>query len=58
MKIFKGSERSRWRNIWCILRSIDLFELDLTSCPDFDWPKFRDNPHSYFVRNFDNRIGT
>ena len=57
MRTLKGSERDRWRNIWCILRSIDLYELEGGDFPVVDWPIFRDNPHAYFVRNFDNQIG-
>ena len=42
-----GTLRNQWRNIWCILRSLDRHEIQY---PDLDWPKFRDDPHGYFVR--------
>ena len=39
--------RKAWRNIWCILRSLDRHEIE---CDSLDWPRFRDDPHAYFVR--------
>ena len=39
--------RKNYRNIWCILRSLDRHEID---CPGLDWPAFRDHPHEFFLR--------
>ena len=39
--------RKDYRNIWCILRSLDRHEIN---CPSLDWPAFRDDPHAFFVR--------
>ena len=50
------AEAKRWRNVWCILRSLDRFEIK-TDHPDFDWFTFRQEPHEYFARNFDSPIG-
>ena len=56
MTKFTDFERSVWRNIWCVLRTIDLYELKesgATNCPDFDWEKFAADPHSYLIRTDD-----
>ena len=46
-------ERARWRNIWCILRSLewhDLIELSIV-----DWGKFKHDPHGFLLRTDDRR---
>ena len=53
-------ERARWRNIWCILRSMDwheLAELNQYDSPDFDYNKFRDEPHRYLLQADDRQAG-
>ena len=41
--------KRQWLNIYCILRSLDLHELD-GGMPGFDWESFRDDPHQYFLK--------
>ena len=53
MSKLTDTERAKWRNIWCILRSLDWYELEAAGAGDirdFDWPKFRDSPHAYVIR--------
>ena len=50
MKKISTAERAEWRNIWCLLRSIDADEIEEAAGPDFDWPRFRDDPHKYLIR--------
>ena len=47
--------RKNYRNIWCILRSIDMHEVQFSD-PELEekweayrWDKFRENPHMYFT---------
>ena len=42
--------RHEFRNIYCILHSLDAYELTDLDQDEFDWPKFRDNPHDYFLK--------
>lgn len=52
----KRDLRKNWRNIWCILRSIDRHEVQFSDPYRAEewkfsqWPEFRDDPHAYFVR--------
>ena len=39
--------RRAYRNIWCILRSLDRHEIKLES---LDWESFRDDPHAFFIK--------
>ena len=48
MKYLSNDDRAEWRNIWCILRSIDLHELDELA-PFSCWPSFREDPHGFLV---------
>ena len=55
------SLRTAYRNIWCILRSLDLHEIEAQFAAgpldtqwrenlcDWHWPSFRDDPHVYFL---------
>ena len=54
-KKISASERSRWRNIWCILRSLDWHDISGGSygLSIGDWVKFRSNPHGYLIRTDD-----
>ena len=51
--------RKNYRNIWCILRSIDMHEVEFSDPARAEewkthrWAKFRDDPHSYFIRYSD-----
>ena len=48
--------RKNYRNIWCILRSIDMHEVEFSDparveeWKAYRWAEFRDDPHSYFLR--------
>ena len=48
--------REHWRNIWCILRSIDRHEVKFSDpalqqeWEAYHWPRFRDNPHGHFIK--------
>ena len=49
--------RKNYRNIWCILRSIDRHEVKFSDpmivdeeFTDFQWEAFRNSPHEYFIR--------
>ena len=48
--------RSMWRNIYCILRSIDKDEVKFSDprmqeeWDKFRWSNFRDDPHGFIVR--------
>ena len=53
MKRLTQDDRDQWRNIWCILRSIDFREIKDLSL--VDWGKFRSDPHGYLVRSGDSR---
>ena len=47
-----AADRSQWRNIWCILRSLDNDELEASGAvyvPGFDWFKFQADPHAYLI---------
>lgn len=54
--IEKNELRKSWRNIWCILRSIDQDEVQfetLARKQEWDrwhWSRFREDPHGFFVR--------
>lgn len=41
-----------WRNAWCVIRSIDHYELaDVGLCLYADrWTLFRDHPHEFLIR--------
>ena len=50
-KKISADERAKWRNIWCILRSLDKDEVEAAEPGrDFDWPRFRDAPQQYLIR--------
>ena len=51
MTKLSDADRVQWRNIWCILRSLDLHELKRV--PNFDWDNFRDKPHRYLISTDD-----
>ena len=53
MKTLSKEARSQWRNVWCILRSLDLHELAEAGGRDINWRDFRADPHSYLVRTDD-----
>ena len=56
MKKLTDADRRQWRNIWCILRSLDWHELDACGAGDieeFGWIEFRDEPHRYLLRTDD-----
>ena len=40
--------RKQYRNVWCILRSLDRHEIDLTFTAA-QWYEFRNFPHEYFI---------
>ena len=48
--------RKNYRNIWCILRSIDAHEVKFSDPARaeewkfYEWTKCQANPHSYFAR--------
>ena len=52
--------RAEYRNIWCILRSLDQHEVeaqfdsvpdsDRRNLVDWDWPKFRNDPHAFYIK--------
>ena len=44
--------RHEWRNIYCILHSLDAHEIKIPedTPTEFDWPAFRDNPHQYLLK--------
>ena len=48
--------RRNYRNVWCILRSIDQHEVRFSDPKwekewnDFRWAAFRENPHEYFLQ--------
>ena len=49
-------QRQAWRNIWCILHSLDLHELRAAGASDdifFHWESFRADPHRYVLRTDD-----
>ena len=52
----ESSLRTNYRNIWCVLRSIDMGEVEFSDPARaeewkmYRWAKFRDDPHSYFIR--------
>ena len=59
MKTLSKEARSQWRNVWCILRSLDHYELEevgVSELPegwvalDLGWPDFCDNPHRYLLQ--------
>ena len=56
MRKLSKEERSQWRNIWCILRSLDWHELEASGAGDieeFGWHEFRDYPHQYLIQASD-----
>ena len=53
VKEISADARAQWRNIWCVLRSLDLHELNECDSPHFDYAKFRDEPHRYLIRTDD-----
>ena len=52
-KKISGKERSQWRNVWCVLRSLDWHEIRDLSIGD--WGKFRSDPHGYLIRADDSQ---
>ena len=51
VRAWDGMGLREWQNIWKILRSIDLHEIDVEAAGEgFDWPSFRDSPHEYFIK--------
>ena len=44
--------RSEWRNIYCILHSLDAYEIKIPedTPTEFDWSAFRDSPHQYLLQ--------
>ena len=54
--IKKTELRKKFRNIWCILRSIDMHEVQFSDparaeeWKAYRWAEFRDDPQAYFVR--------
>ena len=50
-------DRGQWRNIWCILRSLDWHEISGGSygLSIGDWGKFRSDPHGYLIRADDSQ---
>ena len=60
MKYLSNDDRAEWRNIWCILRSLDYHELRRAGSEwglsegwdplNVGWPKFRDDPHGYLLQ--------
>ena len=51
-------QRGMWRNIWCVLRSLELDELQEAGAIvplGFNWPAFRHNPHGYLIRTDDSQ---
>ena len=53
MKTLSKEARAQWRNVWCILRSLDFYELRESGATvglSFNWPAFRRDPHGYLVR--------
>ena len=56
MKKLTEADRAQWRNVWCILRSLDWPELDAAGAGDieeFGWYEFRAEPHRYLLRTDD-----
>ena len=55
-KEISADERAQWRNVWCILRGLDWFELEESGAEDiegYSWPEFSDDPHSYLIKTDD-----
>ena len=55
-------DRARWRNIWCILRSLDRDELEaamgrVKRLPASTWAEFRNDPCGYLIRTYDRSGG-
>lgn len=48
--------RKDYRNVWCILRSIDMDEVEFSDPARAEewkaylWAAFRDNPHHFFIK--------
>ena len=56
VKEISADERAQWRNVWCILRGLDWFELEESGAEDiegYSWPEFSDDPHSYLIKTDD-----
>lgn len=55
MKKLTDADRAQWRNIWCILRSLDWHEISGGSfgLSVGEWGKFRSDPHGYLIRTDD-----
>ena len=51
VKHLSKEDRAQWRNVWCVLRSLDSHEIE----PDriikvVDWRFFCLDPHAYLIR--------
>ena len=56
MMSLSSKSRAQWRNIWCILRSLDCHEVEFSNPAlqkdwvESEWEIFREHPHSFVVR--------
>ena len=46
----RANLRKNYRDVWCILRTLDLHEEVDATRTGFDWDLFRRDPHRYFIR--------
>ena len=53
MKKLTDADRSQWRNIWCILRSLDWWDFDESVRDQVNWKSFLPDPHGYVIRTDD-----
>ena len=57
MKKISEAERDTWSNIWCILRSINWWDIEGKGGLDYDtdWLLFCDDPHGFLIRADDRK---